>query len=320
MYITDIHNLYKARSVVRKQASYVFYRPSAEVLASIIVDIPVKLVVGTYFNIILYFLSGLATTASESFIFFLFVFVTTLAMPMVFLPPYPNLTGDSFICPVPGSVAGETFVNGDAWLETSYDYSYSHLWRNLGIILGFLLFFLFTYLLASEHNVNSSTGPDVLVFRRGSLPSTLAQTDLKLKGRVDAERPPVVSSAPLGGVVNEAVPMQVDRETFSLRKPLDVPKSEKLTSVEEITRLLNMDDFADAVVGLPVKGLNVEQRKRLSIGVELAGKPALLLLLDEPTSGLDSQSSEAILALLWNLAAGGLSTLCTINQPSAMLF
>ncbi|KAG7418700.1 ATP-binding cassette transporter CGR1 [Fusarium oxysporum f. sp. raphani] len=70
-----------------------------------------------------------------------------------------------------------------------------------------------------------------------------------------------------------------------------------------------MDDFADAVVGLPVKRLNVEQRKRLSIGVELAGKPALLLLLDEPTSGLDSQSSEAILALLWNLAAGGLSTL-----------
>ncbi|EXA31597.1 ATPase [Fusarium oxysporum f. sp. raphani 54005] len=81
-----------------------------------------------------------------------------------------------------------------------------------------------------------------------------------------------------------------------------------------------MDDFADAVVGLPVKRLNVEQRKRLSIGVELAGKPALLLLLDEPTSGLDSQSSEAILALLWKLAAGGLSTLCTIHQPSAMLF
>ncbi|EWY79928.1 hypothetical protein FOYG_16992 [Fusarium oxysporum NRRL 32931] len=289
------------------------------------------------------------------------------------VPSYPNLTGDSFICPVPGSVAGETFVNGDAWFETSYDYSYSHLWRNLGIILGFLLFFLFTYLLASERNVNSSTGPDVLVFRRGSLPSTMAQTDLKLKGRVDAERPPVISSAPLEGVVNEAVPMQVDRETFSLRKrtpsgviqdefyvdgrplpasfksdvgyvqqqdvhletstvhealrisvilrqPLDVPKSEKLASVEEIICLLNMDDFADTVVGLPVKRLNVEQRKRLSIGVELAGKPALLLLLDEPTSGLDSQSSEAILALLWKLAAGGLSTLCTINQPSAMLF
>ncbi|EXL65010.1 ATPase [Fusarium oxysporum f. sp. conglutinans race 2 54008] len=101
---------------------------------------------------------------------------------------------------------------------------------------------------------------------------------------------------------------------------LETSTSEKLASVEEIIHLLNMDDFADAVVGLPGKGLNVEQRKRLSIGVELAGKPALLLFLNEPTSGLDSQSSKAILALLRKLAAGGLSILCTIHQPSAMLF
>jgi ABC-type multidrug transport system ATPase subunit len=33
------------------------------------------------------------------------------------------------------------------------------------------------------------------------------------------------------------------------------------------------------------QGLNVEQRKRLTIGVELAARPALLLFLDEPTSG-----------------------------------
>jgi len=119
-------------------------------------------------------------------------------------------------------VAGETFVNEDAWFETSYDYSYSHLWRNLGIILGFF-FFLFTYLLASELNVYYSTGPDVLVFLRARLPSTMAQTDLKLKGRVDAERPLVVSSAPIEGDVNEATSMQVDRETFSWRKvSLDV--------------------------------------------------------------------------------------------------
>ncbi|KAG6999764.1 ATP-dependent permease PDR10 [Fusarium oxysporum f. sp. conglutinans] len=84
MYITDTHNLYKGRSVVRKQASYVFYRPSAEVLASVIVDIPVKLVVGSCFNIIMYFLSVHATTASQFFIFFLSVFETTLAMSMVF--------------------------------------------------------------------------------------------------------------------------------------------------------------------------------------------------------------------------------------------
>jgi ABC-type multidrug transport system ATPase subunit len=105
-----------------------------------------------------------------------------------------------------------------------------------------------------------------------------------------------------------------------LRQPRDIPIRQKLEFAEETIHLLGMDDFADAIVGLPGKGLNAEQRKRLSIGVELAGKPSLLLFLDEPTSGLDSQSSEAILTLLKRLAASGLGILCTIHQPSAMLF
>jgi len=52
-----------------------------------------------------------------------------------------------------------------------------------------------------------------------------------------------------------------------------------------------MEEYADAVVGVPGEGLNVEQRKRLTIGVELAAKPQLLLFLDEPTSGKSSLSS-----------------------------
>lgn len=62
-------------------------------------------------------------------------------------------------------------------------------------------------------------------------------------------------------------------------------KEEKLEYVEEVLRLLEMEAYADAVVGIPGEGLNVEQRKRLTIGVELAAKPDLLLFLDEPTSG-----------------------------------
>jgi ABC-type multidrug transport system ATPase subunit len=52
-----------------------------------------------------------------------------------------------------------------------------------------------------------------------------------------------------------------------------------------------MEAYADAVVGIPGEGLNVEQRKRLTIGVELAAKPDLLLFLDEPTSGRSRSSS-----------------------------
>jgi ABC-type multidrug transport system permease subunit len=105
-----------------------------------------------------------------------------------------------------------------------------------------------------------------------------------------------------------------------LRQPPSVSKAEKYQYVEDVIEMLNMGDFADAVVGIPGEGLNVEQRKLLTIGVELAAKPKLLLFLDEPTSGLDSQSSWAIVSFLRKLADAGQAVLCTIHQPSAILF
>ncbi|KAL2852094.1 ABC-2 type transporter-domain-containing protein [Aspergillus pseudoustus] len=105
-----------------------------------------------------------------------------------------------------------------------------------------------------------------------------------------------------------------------LRQPAKVPRQEKLDYVEEVIKLLGMEAYADAVVGVPGEGLNVEQRKRLTIGVELAAKPQLLLFLDEPTSGLDSQTSWSILELIDTLTKHGQAILCTIHQPSAMLF
>jgi ATP-binding cassette, subfamily G (WHITE), member 2, PDR len=83
-----------------------------------------------------------------------------------------------------------------------------------------------------------------------------------------------------------------------LRQPAYVSRKEKLEYVDEVIKLLDMDEYADAIVGIPGEGLNVEQRKRVTIGVELAAKPELLLFLDEPTSGLDSQTSWAICDLM----------------------
>lgn len=105
-----------------------------------------------------------------------------------------------------------------------------------------------------------------------------------------------------------------------LRQPKSVSTAEKYAYVEEVIKMLGMEDFADAVVGVPGEGLNVEQRKLLTIGVELAAKPKLLLFLDEPTSGLDSQSSWAICSFLRRLADSGQAVLCTVHQPSAILF
>jgi ABC-type multidrug transport system ATPase subunit len=83
--------------------------------------------------------------------------------------------------------------------------------------------------------------------------------------------------------------------------------------VEEVISLLEMEDMADAIIGDPESGLAVEQRKRVTIGVELAAKPELLLFLDEPTSGLDSQSAFNIVRFLRKLAAAGQAILCTVR-------
>ncbi|KAK2040972.1 ABC-2 type transporter [Colletotrichum somersetense] len=105
-----------------------------------------------------------------------------------------------------------------------------------------------------------------------------------------------------------------------LRQPAHYTRKEKLEYVDTVIRLLEMGEYSDAVIGVPGEGLNVEQRKRLTIGVELAARPQLLLFLDEPTSGLDSQTSWSICDLMEKLAKSGQAILCTIHQPSAMLF
>ncbi|KAM0433852.1 hypothetical protein ACHAPT_003795 [Fusarium lateritium] len=105
-----------------------------------------------------------------------------------------------------------------------------------------------------------------------------------------------------------------------LRQPESTTSEEKFKYVEEVISLLEMDLYADAVIGVQGEGLNVEQRKRLSIGVELAAKPEVLLFLDEPTSGLDSQTAWAVATLVRKLADHGQAILCTIHQPSAVLF
>ena len=104
-----------------------------------------------------------------------------------------------------------------------------------------------------------------------------------------------------------------------LRQPASVSKKEKDDYVESCISILEMEAYADAVVGVPGEGLNVEQRKRLTIGVELAAKPQLLLFLDEPTSGLDSQTAWSVCQLMRKLADNGQAILCTIHQPSALL-
>lgn len=116
------------------------------------------------------------------------------------------------------------------------------------------------------------------------------------------------------------LPTQTVREalhmTARLRGSQGVTVEERNAYVEEVIRLLEMEHIADALIGVPGAGMNLEQRKRVSIGVELAAAPDILFL-DEPTSGLDGLSAITIIQLLRKLAATGQTVLVTIHQPSA---
>lgn len=105
-----------------------------------------------------------------------------------------------------------------------------------------------------------------------------------------------------------------------LRQNRDTPREEKLAYVDTIIGLLEMHDIEHTLIGKPGAGLSIEQRKRLTIGVELVSKPSILIFLDEPTSGLDGQAAFNTVRFLRKLADVGQAVLVTIHQPSASLF
>ncbi|KAF7184934.1 ABC multidrug transporter atrF [Pseudocercospora fuligena] len=123
--------------------------------------------------------------------------------------------------------------------------------------------------------------------------------------------------------VHEALTTVREALEFSalLRQPRTISREEKLAYVDVILDLLEMHDIEDCLVGTPAgPGLTIEQRKRLTIGVELVSKPAILIFLDEPTSGLDGQAAFNTVRFLKKLAAAGQAVLVTVHQPSAQLF
>ncbi|KAF9767044.1 hypothetical protein IL306_000446 [Fusarium sp. DS 682] len=329
-------------------------------------------------------------------------------------PGYDGVPANSRICSVVGAQPGSSMVDGDRYINMSYDYYNSNKWRNIGILLGFLGGFLVLYIIAAEHAKPPRSKGEILVFRKGRMPHSFEKTkgdvetqatdrpvvaeknannasggltagssvfhwedlcyDIQIKGKdrrlldhVDGWVKPGRSTALMGvsgagkttlldvlatrvtmGVVSgnthidglstdssfqhrvgyvqqqdlHLTTMTV-REALEfsalLRQSAETPRAEKLAYVEHVIEMLDMQEFSDAVIGTPGEGLNVEQRKRLTIGVELAAKPQLLVFLDEPTSGLDSQTSWAICDLIEKLTASGQAVLYLGEKSQTLL-
>ncbi|KAG0456479.1 hypothetical protein HPP92_024267 [Vanilla planifolia] len=105
-----------------------------------------------------------------------------------------------------------------------------------------------------------------------------------------------------------------------LRLSPEIDLKTKKMFVEEIMDLVELNLLRDAMVGLSgVDGLSTEQRKRLTIAVELVANPSIIFM-DEPTSGLDARAAAIVMRAIRNTVNTGRTVVCTIHQPSIDIF
>lgn len=90
-----------------------------------------------------------------------------------------------------------------------------------------------------------------------------------------------------------------------------------VTSVIDCLELSHVRDSLVGSVGKPV--ISGGQRKRVSIGMELAAAP-MAIFLDEPTSGLDATAASSIMQTLKAIARLGISVIVIIHQPRMEIF
>uniref|UniRef100_A0ACD5VXW8 Uncharacterized protein n=1 Tax=Avena sativa TaxID=4498 RepID=A0ACD5VXW8_AVESA len=105
-----------------------------------------------------------------------------------------------------------------------------------------------------------------------------------------------------------------------LRLASDVESETRKMFIEQVMELVELNSLRDALVGLPgVSGLSTEQRKRLTIAVELVANPSIIFM-DEPTSGLDARAAAIVMRTVRNTVDTGRTVVCTIHQPSIDIF
>ncbi|KAI4344715.1 hypothetical protein L6164_011909 [Bauhinia variegata] len=105
-----------------------------------------------------------------------------------------------------------------------------------------------------------------------------------------------------------------------LRLPPQIDSKTRAEFVNQVLETVELDGIKDSLVGLPnVSGLSTEQRKRLTIAVELVANPSIIFM-DEPTSGLDARAAAVVMRAVKNVVGTGRTVVCTIHQPSIDIF
>lgn len=98
-----------------------------------------------------------------------------------------------------------------------------------------------------------------------------------------------------------------------LRLPSDTRRDEHAMAVETVLEELRLLDHRQTLIG----DLSGGQRKRVACGVELIGRPTMLLL-DEPTSGLDPALERRLMTTFRRLADSGRGIVVVTHATSSL--
>ncbi|XP_010516996.1 PREDICTED: ABC transporter G family member 33 [Camelina sativa] len=105
-----------------------------------------------------------------------------------------------------------------------------------------------------------------------------------------------------------------------LRLVPEIDPKTKIRFVKQVLETIELEEIKDALVGVAgVSGLSTEQRKRLTVAVELVANPSIIFM-DEPTTGLDARSAAIVMRAVKNVVDTGRTIVCTIHQPSIHIF
>ncbi|CZR59382.1 related to ABC transporter protein (ATP-binding-cassette protein) [Phialocephala subalpina] len=105
-----------------------------------------------------------------------------------------------------------------------------------------------------------------------------------------------------------------------IRLPANWSNSEIEHHVDILVSCLQLSHVKDSLVGSPgAPVISGGQRKRVSIGMELAAAP-MAVFLDEPTSGLDATAAASIMSTLKALSRLGMTIVTIIHQPRQEIF
>lgn len=97
---------------------------------------------------------------------------------------------------------------------------------------------------------------------------------------------------------------------FCIKLRINLPPDQRDALVDRTAKILGLTQHVAA--NKKISELSGGQRKRVSIGIELLGKPSALFL-DEPSSGLDPATEEALMQTLQSLTLLNLTVICTTH-------